>query len=71
MSELLFLYGEVDWRVRPLVVAIRQWAKAQGITSDSPGCWITNFSLTLLVLFYLQQKNLLPSLNALKTYASK
>jgi len=71
MSELLHLYGEIDWRVRPLVIAIRQWAKSQKITYESPGPWITNFSLTLLVLFYLQQKKILPSLNILKMCASK
>lgn len=71
MSELLYLYGEMDWRVRPLVLMIRRWAKDQGITCDSPGSWITNFSLSLLVLFYLQQKNVLPSLRLLRTHASK
>ncbi|XP_011260342.1 poly(A) RNA polymerase, mitochondrial [Camponotus floridanus] len=70
MCELLYLYGEIDWRVRPLVTAIRKWAKNQEITSDVPGPWITNFSLSLLVLFYLQQKNILPSLRVLKTYAT-
>lgn len=71
MSELLNLYGEIDWRVRPLVTAIRKWAKSQTITCDSPGRWITNFSLSLLVLFYLQQEHILPSLKTLKLYASK
>ncbi|XP_029175880.1 poly(A) RNA polymerase, mitochondrial isoform X2 [Nylanderia fulva] len=71
MSELLNLYGEIDWRVRPLVTAIRKWAKSHEITCDVPGQWITNFSLSLLVLFYLQQKNILPSLKALKTYATR
>ncbi|XP_014471908.1 PREDICTED: poly(A) RNA polymerase, mitochondrial isoform X2 [Dinoponera quadriceps] len=70
MSELLNLYGEIDWRVRPLVLMIRKWAKIQEITSESPGHWITNFSLSLLVLFYLQQKNILPSLRALRIYAT-
>lgn len=71
MTELLNLYGEIDWRVRPLVIAIRMWAKSQEITSDTSGQWITNFPLTLLVLFYLQQKKILPSLKTLKMYASK
>ncbi|XP_071567896.1 poly(A) RNA polymerase, mitochondrial isoform X1 [Temnothorax nylanderi] len=71
MTELLNLYGEIDWRVRPLVIAIRVWAKSQEITSDVPGQWITNFPLTLLVLFYLQQKKILPSLKTLKLYATR
>ncbi|XP_028046509.1 poly(A) RNA polymerase, mitochondrial isoform X2 [Monomorium pharaonis] len=71
MTELLNLYGEIDWRVRPLVIAIRVWAKSQKITSDAPGPWITNFPLTLLVLFYLQQKKILPSLKMLKSCATR
>jgi len=71
MSELLNFYGEIDCRVRPLVMVIRKWAKSQQITSDSPGPWITNFPLSLLVLFYLQQKNILPSLTTLRSSASK
>ncbi|KAL6443993.1 hypothetical protein ACFW04_001747 [Cataglyphis niger] len=71
MSELLNLYGEIDWRVRPLVTVIRKWAKSQKITSDVPGQWITNFSLSLMVLFYLQQQHILPSLKTLKLYATR
>lgn len=71
MTELLNLYGEMDWRIRPLVIAIRAWAKSQKLTFDVPGQWITNFPLTLLVLFFLQQKNILPSLKILKFYSSK
>lgn len=67
MSELLYLFGEVDERVRPLVFCIRKWASATGITNPSPGRWTSNFSLTLLVLFFLQQlkKPILPSVNQL------
>lgn len=31
MSELLYLYGELDRRVRPLVFTVRRWAKDQGL----------------------------------------
>lgn len=67
MSELLYLFGEVDERVRPLVFCIRKWASATGITNPSPGRWTSNFSLTLLVLFFLQQlkQPILPSVNQL------
>lgn len=71
MTELLNLYGEMDWRIRPLVIVIRVWAKNQELTSDIPGHWITNFPLTLLVLFFLQQKKILPSLKILKLYSCK
>jgi poly(A) RNA polymerase, mitochondrial len=73
MSELLYLYGEFDERVRPLVFCIRKWASSVGLTnSTAPGRWITNFSLTILVLFFLQnQKNpLLPSMKFLIKSAS-
>lgn len=55
MSELLFLLGEIDTRVRPLVFTIRKWAQTVGLTNQSPGRWISNFSLTCLVIFFLQQ----------------
>lgn len=67
MSELLYIFGEIDERVRPLIFCVRKWASASGLTNNSPGNWITNFSLTLLVIFFLQrQKNpILPTLNFL------
>lgn len=67
MSELLYMYGEIDERVRPLVFAIRRWASLVGLTNPSPGRWISNFSLTCLVIFYLQQLSppILPPLNLL------
>ncbi|KAL0179518.1 hypothetical protein M9458_024960, partial [Cirrhinus mrigala] len=63
-SELLFLYGQLDPRVRHLVFSVR-------ITSSIPGAWITNFSLTVMVVFFLQQRNppILPTLDRLKELA--
>lgn len=55
MSELLYLYSEIDERVKPLVFCIRKWASSIGLTNSSaPGRWITNFPLTVLILFFLQ-----------------
>lgn len=73
MSELLYLFGEIDSRVRPLTFCIRKWASAVGLTNPSPGRWISNFSLTMLVLFFLQQMKtpILPSINLLITNATK
>ncbi|XP_045474456.1 poly(A) RNA polymerase, mitochondrial-like [Harmonia axyridis] len=76
MSDFLYMMGSLDPRVRPLVFAIRRWAKDVGLTNSSPGRWITNFSLTLLVLFFLQRplhsSPILPSLNTLvKSAGSK
>ncbi|KAK0097515.1 hypothetical protein PV326_001437 [Microctonus aethiopoides] len=69
MSELLYLYGEINSNVRPLVFTIRQWAASVGITNSLPGHWISNFSLSLMVLFFLQSKKILPSLNSLQNIA--
>lgn len=71
MSEALYTYGLIDWRVKPLVCTIRTWAKYMSITKENPGPWITNHSLTLLVLFYLQTEKILPSLNIIEFSKSK
>lgn len=70
-SELLFLYGQLDPRVRHLVFGVRCWARAHSITSTIPGAWITNFSLTVMVVFFLQQRGppILPTLDRLKELA--
>ncbi|KAF2880896.1 hypothetical protein ILUMI_25272 [Ignelater luminosus] len=69
MSDLLYMFGSIDERVRPLVFTIRKWAKEVGLTNSSPGRWITNFSMTLLVLAFLQQPDncppILPTFNTL------
>lgn len=75
MSDFLYIMGELDERVRPLVFVIRSWAKAVGLTNPSPGRWITNFSLSLLVLAFLQKPlrstPILPPLNTLVKLAGK
>ncbi|KAH9644730.1 hypothetical protein HF086_003835 [Spodoptera exigua] len=75
MSELLWLFGSLDDRVRPLTFAVRRWARAVGLTNPHPGRWITNFPLTLMVLFFLQQKtsdgHILPTLKNLVRRAGK
>ncbi|XP_017086763.1 poly(A) RNA polymerase, mitochondrial [Drosophila eugracilis] len=67
MSELLYIFGEMDNRVRPLTFCIRRWAQTCGLTNPSPGRWISNFSLTCLVMFFLQQlrQPILPTIGAL------
>lgn len=75
MSDFLYMMGEIDERVRPLVFAVRSWAKEVGVTNSSPGRWISNFSLTLLVLAFLQKPlksaPILPSLNTLVKLSGK
>ncbi|XP_011616476.1 poly(A) RNA polymerase, mitochondrial isoform X1 [Takifugu rubripes] len=70
-TELLYLYGELDPRVRFLVFTVRCWARVHNITSNIPGAWITNFSLTVMVLFFLQKRNppIIPTLDHLKKLA--
>ncbi|XP_026218379.1 poly(A) RNA polymerase, mitochondrial [Anabas testudineus] len=70
-TELLYLYGELDPRVRYLVFTVRCWARTHGITSSIPGAWITNFSLTLMVLFFLQRRSppIIPTLDYLRDLA--
>jgi len=72
MSELLYALGESDWHVRPLVFLVLHWACAIGLADPTPGWWITNFSFTLHVLFYLQQhrKHQGPVLPTLSTMIS-
>ena len=73
MSELLYMFGECDERVRPLTFCIRRWANACGLTNPSPGRWISNFSLTCLVMFFLQQHKqpILPTINSLMKSAAQ
>ncbi|XP_067108022.1 poly(A) RNA polymerase, mitochondrial isoform X1 [Osmerus mordax] len=70
-SELLYLYGGLDPRVRPLVFSVRCWARAHSITSSIPGAWVSNFSLTVMVLFFLQRRSppILPTLEHLRGLA--
>lgn len=71
MSEMLYMFGNIDDRVQPLVFSVRRWAQSVGLTNPSPGRWISNFSLTCLVIFYLQQlpQPILPSVNTLLAQA--
>ena len=71
MSELLYMYGELDNRVRPLIFTIRLWAKEQGLVVDQrPTPYLTNFMLTLMAIFFLQNHyKILPPFNELKRLA--
>lgn len=73
MSCLLHLWGNLDWRVKPLVSNVRRWAKAQKLVKDArPTPFFTNFTLTLLVVCYLQQVHrMLPSFARLVDMASE
>ena len=49
-------FFQLDWRVCPLVFAVKAWAKAQGINEAFNGT-LSSYSITLLVLVYLQVMN--------------
>ncbi|NXW77806.1 PAPD1 protein, partial [Hirundo rustica] len=72
-SELLYIYGCLDSRVRALVFTIRCWARVHGLTNSAPGTWITNFSLTMMVMFFLQRRSppIIPTLDQLKELADE
>lgn len=68
MTGFLYHLASYDDRVQPLTNAIRAWAQNTNLTKSVPGAHLTNFSLILLVVFFLQQKlphSLLPALNHL------
>lgn len=64
------MFGEMDSRVRPLVFAVRQWAKEMNLARKKPGSF-TNFHITCLVLSFLQHLNepILPTVNELMKQA--
>ncbi|NXU52963.1 PAPD1 protein, partial [Turnix velox] len=72
-SELLYIYGCLDSRVRALVFTVRCWARVHGLTNSVPGSWITNFSLTMMVMFFLQKRSppIIPTLDQLKELADE
>lgn len=63
MSKLLYTLSSVDWRVRPLLLTVKHWAEKANVTNPFPGHWVSNFSLSLLVLFYLQQIKMIPNID--------
>ncbi|XP_009323782.1 PREDICTED: poly(A) RNA polymerase, mitochondrial, partial [Pygoscelis adeliae] len=72
-SELLYIYGCLDSRVRALVFSVRCWARVHGLTNSVPGTWITNFSLTMMIMFFLQKRSppIIPTLDQLKELADE
>ncbi|KAK7480969.1 hypothetical protein BaRGS_00027784 [Batillaria attramentaria] len=69
MSELMFLLGETDPRVRVLMTTVKQWARSCEVTQNAPGPWPSSFSLLAMLIFFLQTRSIpiLPSIRSLHT----
>ncbi|CAD6186187.1 unnamed protein product [Caenorhabditis auriculariae] len=52
-THLLCYYSSFDWRVRPIVSVVKEWAKRKGI-NDANRSTFTSYSLVLMVIHYLQ-----------------
>lgn len=52
-TQLLTLYGQLDWRVQPLIVLIKYWATVNRI-KDAFAKTLSSYSLTLMILHFLQ-----------------
>ena len=56
-SEFIRLCIELDSRIRPVMICIRYWASIYELSGGGHGGrpWkITNYALTMLIIFYLQ-----------------
>ncbi|XP_070545913.1 speckle targeted PIP5K1A-regulated poly(A) polymerase-like [Ptychodera flava] len=56
-TELLHMYGNFDERVRPMVYVVRHWAKLKHLAGNDnyAGPRLSNYALTLMVMYFLQQ----------------
>ena len=63
-TKLLRTYVELVPELTGLVIAVKRWAKQHGLAKTWEN-YISSYSWTLMVIFYLQVKHELPSLHAL------
>ena len=66
-TELINFYANFDERVRPLIYTIRHWGKVRQL-SGGGGPRLTNYALSLLVVYFLQTRDpcVLPTVEKLR-----
>lgn len=62
-THMLWIMKHWDKRVAPLAYTLMTWFSHNKICPTKPGPHITNFSMMFLIVFFLQNQNILPSLH--------
>ena len=71
-SKLIQLFIEYNPSIKPFMVLIRYWASFYGLCgSGNRQTKITNYALTMLMIFYLQMHEELPSVKSLQENLKK
>ncbi|XP_037036514.1 GATA zinc finger domain-containing protein 14-like isoform X2 [Bradysia coprophila] len=52
-THLMYCYGRMDWRLRPLALVVKIWAQYHGI-NNAKEMTISSYSLVLMVIHFLQ-----------------
>lgn len=73
-TRLLQTYSLFDQRVKPLIYAVRYWAKLKGLAGNpKAGNQLSNYALTWMVLYYLMntKPSLVPTVEYLANLCGK
>ncbi|KPU79809.1 uncharacterized protein Dana_GF18072 [Drosophila ananassae] len=52
-THLLYCYSQLEWRVRPMALTVKQWAQYHNI-NNAKNMTISSYSLSLMVIHFLQ-----------------
>lgn len=69
-TTLLRSYARLDARVRPLVLLVKKWSKVRLVCGASNGN-LSSYAWTIMVIYFLQLVDVLPSLQELAAERSK